>query len=1086
MHAIRFKCRKQRLDYLFQSLRNSTRLYSNDCSRFKPSYGVLITGNNYSSANFVRRNVLESPGVALSSNSLPLNGILLSSWNRGQLRFYSSEGGGRNASDDEHVSIKDGGNVEKSDIGQTEVREGIRLFDQHARLGEQDQKEWLKNEKLAIESKKKESPFLSKSEKFKNEFSRRIVPWEKITVSWESFPYFLHEHTRSLLVECVSSHLKNKKFAAGYGAQLSSSSSRILLQSVPGMELYRERVIRALARDLKVPLLVLDSSVLAPFDFGEDGVSENESDDEHAVSSEECTSESEAEDDTQEEPTNNAETRSDATEDEETDGQTPEEVLESLVPFNSDLFEKRVSGESGDCESSSECSKSETVDNDTVDESHRPLKKGDRVKYVGPSVHVESDTRILLGRIPTPAGPMNAYTVVRSRWVDKGIGISSEKWRLEYLVCHESMIRQIPTGQRGEVYEVEKDRVAVILDKEEKDASVEQDTKPPIYWIPVKDVEHDLDAQAEDCYIAMEALCEVLQSKQPLIVYFDSSLWLSRAAPKSKRSEFVRKVREMFDQLSGPMVLICGQNKVETGSKEKEKFTMILPNFSRLAKLPLPLRRLTEGLKATKRSDDSDLSKLFTNVMCIHPPQEEELLQTFNKQLEEDRRIVISRSNLNELHKVLEEHDLSCLELLQVDTNGVVLTKGKAEKVVGWAKSNYLASCLLPSIKGERLILPRERYVLCLLSEHWLSAENLHTLLSSPLCLTSSSFFLLTHCVVSLEVAISRLKEQETITKKPSQNLKNLAKDEYETNFVSAVVPPGEVGVQFDDVGALEDVKKALNELVILPMRRPELFSRGNLLRPCKGILLFGPPGTGKTMLAKALATEAGANFISITGSTLTSKWFGDAEKLTKALFSFASKLAPVIIFVDEVDSLLGARGGSFEHEATRRMRNEFMAAWDGLRTKDSQRILILGATNRPFDLDDAVIRRLPRRIYVDLPDAENRMKILKIFLSQENLEADFQYEELAKVTEGYSGSDLKNLCIAAAYRPVQELLEEEKVAKEAASTALRSLSLDDFVQSKTKVGPSVAFDATSMNELRKWNEQYGEGGSRKKSPFGF
>ncbi|CAH2064062.1 unnamed protein product [Thlaspi arvense] len=150
----------------------------------------------------------------------------------------------------------------------------------------------------------------------------------------------------------------------------------------------------------------------------------------------------------------------------------------------------------------------------------------------------------------------------------------------------------------------------------------------------------------------------------------------------------------------------------------------------------------------------------------------------------------------------------------------------------------------------------------------------------------------------------------------------------------------------------------------------------------------------GKTLLA----TEAGANFISITGSTLTSKWFGDAEKLTKALFSFATKLAPVIIFVDEVESLLGARGGSFEHEATRRMRNEFMAAWDGLRTIDSQRILILGATNRPFDLDDAVIR------YMWI----------------------YQFDKLAKETEGYSGNDLKNLCIAAAYRPVQELLQEE------------------------------------------------------------
>ncbi|KAL9229932.1 hypothetical protein vseg_005344 [Gypsophila vaccaria] len=994
MHAVRVKCKKQRLDNLFQSLTRSIRLYNSDCSRFQRSYGASVTGKYFPRANYVRNHMLQPyRGAAFVSNCLPLNGASRTSWNRGHLRFYSSDGGGRNANDDKHVSVRDEGKLEKSDARQGKAREGIKQFDQHARLGEQDQKEWLSNEKLAIESKKKESPFLSKREKFKNEFSRRIVPWEKITVSWESFPYFLHEHTKNQLVECVSSHMKHNKLASGYGAQLSSSSGRILLQSVPGTELYRERLIRALARDLKVPLLVLDSTVLAPFDFGEDGLSENESDDEHAVSSEECSSESDAEDDN-DESINNAETRSDATEDEETDGPTPEEVLENLVPFNRDLFEKRVSGESGDCESSSESSKS--VDDD---ESHRLLRKGDRIKYVGPTVHVELDTR------------------------------------------------EIPTGQRGEVYEVEKDRVAVILDREEKDASLEKDAKPPIYWISVKDIEHDLDAQAEDSYIAMEALCEVLQSTQPLIVYFpDSSLWLSRAAPKSKRNEFVTKVGEMFDRLSGPMALICGQNKVETGSKEKEKFTMILPNFGRLAKLPLPLRRLTEGLKDTKRSDDSDICKLFTNVMCIHPPKEEELLQTFNKQLEEDRRIVISRSNLNELHKVLDEHDLSCLELLQVDTDGVVLTRRKAEQVIGWAKNNYLASCPVPSIKGDRLVLPRE----------------------------------------SLEVAILRLKQQETITKKPSQNLKNLAKDEYESNFVSAVVPPGEIGVKFDDVGALEDVKKALNELVILPMRRPELFSQGNLLRPCKGILLFGPPGTGKTLMAKALATEAGANFISITGSNLTSKWFGDAEKLTKALFSFASKLAPVIIFVDEVDSLLGARGGSSEHEATRRMRNEFMAAWDGLRTKDSQRILILGATNRPFDLDDAVIRRLPRRIYVDLPDVENRVKILKIFLGQENLETGFRFEELAKVTEGYSGSDLKNLCIAAAYRPVQELLEEEKLVKDVVSPTLRPLSLDDFVQSKSKVGPSVAYDATSMNELRKWNEQYGEGGSRRKSPFGF
>ncbi|XP_044489590.1 uncharacterized protein LOC123213989 [Mangifera indica] len=924
-----------------------------------------------------------------------------------QLRAYSSEGDGRNASENNQKPVTDGANLDKGEKGKTwpeKVSEDVKHCDAHARLGEQEQKEWLHNEKLTIENKKKESPFLTRRERFKNEFSRRVVPWEKINISWETFPYHIHEYTKNLLVECVASHLKHKKFAASFGGRLSSSSGRILLRSVPGTELYRERLVRALAQDLRVPLLVLDSNILAPYDFGDD----YSSDEDNVESCEDCTSESEIEDENdtsnEDDCTSNNEAKSDCSDADADAEVTAEKALKKLVPYNLEDFEKTFAGE---VETSSESPKSDG--GEASDRLKQPLKKGDRVKYTGPSMRIEADDRPLT------------------------------------------------SGQRGEVYEVNGDRVAVILDvgddskvnEGEKDGKVaEQSTKPPIYWIDVKNIEQDLDTQAEDCYIAMEALCEVLNSMQPLIVYFpDSSQWLSRAAPRSNRKEFVRKVQEMFDQLSGPVVLICGQNKVETGSKEKEKFTMILPNFGRLAKLPLPLRRLTEGLKATKRSDDNEIYKLFTNVLSIYPPKEEDLLRTFNKQVEEDRRIVIYRSNLNELHKVLEENELSCVDLLHVNTDGVILTKQKAEKVVGWAKNHYLSSCELPSIKGERLFLPRE----------------------------------------SLEISISRLKEQETANRKPAQNLKSLAKDEYESNFVSAVVPPSEIGVKFDDVGALEDVKKALNELVILPMRRPELFSRGNLLRPCKGILLFGPPGTGKTLIAKALATEAGANFISITGSTLTSKWFGDAEKLTKALFSFASKLAPVIIFVDEVDSLLGARGGAFEHEATRRMRNEFMSAWDGLRSKESQKILILGATNRPFDLDDAVIRRLPRRIYVDLPDEKNRMKILSIFLAQENLEPNLQLQELAHATEGYSGSDLKNLCIAAAYIPVQELLEEErKMGKNDVSPVLRPLTLEDFIKSKTKVGPSVAYDAASMNELRKWNEQYGEGGSRRKSPFGF
>ncbi|KAL7098530.1 hypothetical protein ACP275_09G023200 [Erythranthe tilingii] len=959
-------------------------------------------------------------GLSSERRSTRLNWKSDIGWRNCHIRYYSSEGDGRNASEDNRIPNKDVADTDKEKIHKENTTNSARQCDAHALLGEQDQIEWLKNEKLSIENKKKESPFLTRRERFKNEFLRRIVPCEKMTVSWDTFPYYLHEHTKNLLLECTASHLKHNKFTTDYGGSLTSSSGRILLQSIPGTELYRERLVRALAKDLQVPLMMLDGSILAPYDFSED---ESESDEENS----EGTSDSEVEDENgasnEEDYTSSGEARTDGSDD-EIDINASAEALRKLLPCNIEDFEKSVSGES---ECSSTSSTSETAE--PSDKANHPLKKGDRVKYIGPSISVRANKKIVLGKIPTSDGPTNAYTVFRGR--------------------------SLSSGQRGEVYEVNGDQVAVIFEISGKiteevkgEKSVEPTAEPSVCWLSVKDIEYDHDAQTHDCYVAMEVLCEVLESQQPLMVYFpDSCQWLSKAVSKSDRKEFVSKLQEMFDQLSGPVVLICGQNKVETGSKEKEKFTMILPNLGRLAKLPFPLKRLTEELKSSKRSDEDEIYKLFTNVMCLHPPKEDDLLRIFNKQIEEDRRIVITRSNLSEMHKVLEEHNLSCMDLLNVNTDGVILTKQKAEKVVGWAKSHYLSSCLLPSVKGDRLQVPRE----------------------------------------SFELAILRLKEQESASKKPSQSLKNLAKDEYETNFVSAVVPPGEIGVKFDDVGALEDVKKALNELVILPMQRPELFSRGNLLRPCKGILLFGPPGTGKTLLAKALATEAGANFISITGSTLTSKWFGDAEKLTKALFSFASKLAPVIIFVDEVDSLLGARGGAFEHEATRRMRNEFMAAWDGLRSKDSQRILILGATNRPFDLDDAVIRRLPRRIYVDLPDAQNRLKILKIILARENLEPEFSFEQLANATEGYSGSDLKNLCVAAAYRPVQELLEEEiKGDKIHGVPALRSLKVEDFTHSKAKVGPSVAYDAASMNELRKWNDQYGEGGSRRKSPFGF
>jgi SpoVK/Ycf46/Vps4 family AAA+-type ATPase len=260
--------------------------------------------------------------------------------------------------------------------------------------------------------------------------------------------------------------------------------------------------------------------------------------------------------------------------------------------------------------------------------------------------------------------------------------------------------------------------------------------------------------------------------------------------------------------------------------------------------------------------------------------------------------------------------------------------------------------------------------------------------------------------------------------------LKDVPTDnDFERKLLADVIPATEIGVHFDDIGALEKVKNTLKELVMLPLQRPELFRKGNLTKPCKGILLFGPPGTGKTMLARAVATESGANFLNCSMSSIASKWFGEAEKYARAVFTLASKIAPCVVFIDEVDSILGTREKMGEHEAMRKIKNEFMSMWDGLKTKESERVIVLAATNRPFDLDDAVLRRMPRRLMVDLPDAENRQKIIKVILAKEDLAPGFDFKAVADITEGFSGSDLKNLCIAAAYIPIREILDKEKDA---------------------------------------------------------
>lgn len=195
---------------------------------------------------------------------------------------------------------------------------------------------------------------------------------------------------------------------------------------------------------------------------------------------------------------------------------------------------------------------------------------------------------------------------------------------------------------------------------------------------------------------------------------------------------------------------------------------------------------------------------------------------------------------------------------------------------------------------------------------------------------------------------------------------------------------------------------------------------------------------------------------------------------------------------------MLGRRESPGEHEAMRKMKNEFMVNWDGLRTKDKERVLVLAATNRPFDLDEAVIRRLPRRLMVNLPDTTNRAKILKVILAKEELAPDVDLDAIASMTEGYSGSDLKNLCVTAAYCPIREILEKEKKEKDQAtadgrpppalsvSDDVRRLNMTDMRYAHEQVCASVSSESANMTELLQWNDLYGEGGSRRKKALSY
>ncbi|OMJ28366.1 Protein MSP1 [Smittium culicis] len=258
------------------------------------------------------------------------------------------------------------------------------------------------------------------------------------------------------------------------------------------------------------------------------------------------------------------------------------------------------------------------------------------------------------------------------------------------------------------------------------------------------------------------------------------------------------------------------------------------------------------------------------------------------------------------------------------------------------------------------------------------------------------------------------------------KSLKNSKINSYEQRLLSCVVNPNSIPSGFSNVCAKPETIITLQELISLPLLLPELFGSGVLGKHAiSGLLLFGPPGTGKTMLAKAVAKESGSTVLNIKSSDVYDKYVGEGEKLVKAIFSLAHKLSPCVVFIDEVDALFAARSGDQSTGYKREIINQFMSEWDGLtssnKNSNKSRVMVLAATNRPFDLDDAILRRLPRRILVDLPDETERKQIIELHLEGEFVSDDIDIEAIAKKAVHYSGSDLKNLCIAAALSAVRE-----------------------------------------------------------------
>ena len=329
-------------------------------------------------------------------------------------------------------------------------------------------------------------------------------------------------------------------------------------------------------------------------------------------------------------------------------------------------------------------------------------------------------------------------------------------------------------------------------------------------------------------------------------------------------------------------------------------------------------------------------------------------------------------------------------------------------------------------------------------------------------------------------------KSSNQLTKEKIKQIRKTC-NSHEKRLLGGVILPDGIHTTFNDVHAPKETIEALKTLTSLSLIRPEAFSYGVLATDkIPGLLLYGPPGTGKTLLAKAVAKESGATVLEISGAEVNDMYVGEGEKNVKAIFSLAKKLTPCVVFIDEADAIFAARGESKRTGGTHReLINQFLREWDGMNDLSA---FIMVATNRPFDLDEAVLRRLPRRLLVDLPVEKDREAILKIHLKDEVLDESVSLADLAKKTPFYSGSDLKNVSVAAALACIRE--ENEVAAKHTGEEPhvypeKRILTKQHFEKAIEEISASISEDMSTLAAIRKFDEKYGDRKGRRKKSSG-